>query len=441
MFSSFSNSLDLGKSMKNRFLSSMPLVRIRWTSFAAAMVMTAFLAPLALSQTYKVLHTFTGGTDGASPGWVLLVRDSSGNLYGTAGRGGAYTYGNVFKLNKNGKETVLYSFTGGSDGRYPDTGVVRDSTGNLYSTTNNGGNPKCKLRYAYQTAGCGVIFKLNPARKLTVIHTFMGPDGGYPDASPLLVVNGEFYGTTGGGGVNSSCQDINDGCGTVYKLTNSSSGWTEKALYSFGWNKGWQPFSGVVADSAGNLYGTTEGCNNGTQHPCGAVFRLAPGADGWKYTMLHGFTGGLNGGSDGAYPWAGLVRDSAGDFYGATQYGGAHNFGTIFKLTPTGKKTELYSFTGADGAYPLSTLTLDASGNLYGTTAEGGSSGTGCGGSGCGTIFKLDTAHHLTVLHNFTGGTDGGIPLGALLLDGGKLYGTANGGGAYNNGTVFELTP
>jgi len=264
--------------MTNRFSSMQlkALVRTQWASFAAVMVMTAFLPPSALSQTYKVLHAFTGGTDGASPGWVLLVRDSSGNLYGTAGRGGAFTYGNVFKLNKNGKETVLYSFTGGSDGRYPDVGVVRDSAGNLYSTTNNGGNPKCALRYAYQTAGCGVVFELTPAGKLTVIHTFMGPDGGYPDASPLLLVNGEFYGTTGGGGMNSSCQDINDGCGTVYKMTKSTSGWTEKALYSFGWNKGWQPFSGVVADTAWNLYGTIEGCSNGTQSPCGAASGASP---------------------------------------------------------------------------------------------------------------------------------------------------------------------
>jgi uncharacterized repeat protein (TIGR03803 family) len=430
--------------MKRGNAPSMPspaFARFFWIMFCAALMLAASPDQSSQAQTYKVLHAFTGGTDGASPGWVLLVRDSAGNLYGTAGGGGAFGYGNLFKLNKSGKETVLYSFSGGSDGRSPDSGVVRDQAGNLYGTTNVGGNPNCKLYDSYETHGCGVVFKVTPAGKFAVLHTFMGPDGGYPDASSLQNVNGTFYATTGGGGVNSNCQDTFDGCGTVFQLTKKSSRWTEKVLYSFGWNKGWQPFSGVIADSAGNLYGTTEGCNNGAQDPCGAVFRLAPGAHGWSYTMLHGFTGGINGGSDGAYLWAGLVRDSAGNLYGATQYGGADNYGTIFQLTPSGKKTLLYSFSGSDGAYPLSTLTLDASGNLYGPTSGGGSSGTGCGGLGCGTIFKLDTTHNLTVLHNFTGGDDGEVPLGALLLDGGKLYGTANGGGAYNSGTVFELTP
>lgn len=417
------------------------VVGVFWVALCEILLVAAAPAQTSQTQTYKVLHAFTGGADGASPGWVLLVRDSAGNLYGTAGSGGAFGSGNVFKLDKSGKETVLHSFTGVNDGRAPDSGVLRDRAGNLYGTTNVGGNPKCKLYQSYQTHGCGVVYKVTPAGKLTVLHTFMGPDGGYPEASSLQNVNGTFYATTGGGGVNSNCQDLFNGCGTVVQLTEKSSGWTERVLYSFGWNKGWQPFSGVIADSAGNLYGTTEGCNNGTQNPCGAVFRLAPSAGGWRYSVLHGFTGGINGGSDGAYPWAGLVRDSAGNLYGATQYGGAHNYGTIYQLTPGGKKTELYSFTGSDGAYPLSTLTLDASGNLYGTTSGGGSSGSGCGGLGCGTIFKLDTAHNLTVMHNFTGGDDGSVPLGTLLLDGGKLYGTANGGGAYNNGTVFEMTP
>src|ERR1039458_10031786 len=136
--------------MKKENATSVPdtaSVRGFWATLAAVLLVAVGVAQPALSQTYKVLHTFTGGADGASPGWVLLVRDSAGNLYGTAGRGGAFSYGNVFKLDKNGKETVLYSFTGGSDGRYPDAGVVRDGAGNLYSTTNNGGNPNCKLLY------------------------------------------------------------------------------------------------------------------------------------------------------------------------------------------------------------------------------------------------------------------------------------------------------
>jgi uncharacterized repeat protein (TIGR03803 family) len=391
------------------------------------------LAQPSPAQTYKVLHSFTGA-DGANPEFVLLVRDSSGDFYGTTSNGGAFGDGVVFKLDAGGKEKILHSFTGGSDGRSPAAGLIRDSSGNFYGTAQLGGNPNCVTYGNQQTEGCGVIFKLNSAGKFTVLHTFVGSEGAFPTDSLLETPNGTFYATTAGGGMSSECQDTGDGCGTVFKLTFTSGGWREKVVYDFGWNKGWQPYAGLTADSAGNLYGTTEGCNNGTQDPCGVVFELKPGANRWTYKMLHGFTGGYNGGSDGAYLWGGLVRDSTGKLYGVTNRGGADNFGTIFALTASGKKIELHSFTGADGAYPYSALTLDASGNLYGTTFQGGASNNG-------TIFKLDTAHKLTVLYSFPDTSKGQYPQGPLLLDGGKLYGTTLAGGATNNGTVFQLTP
>jgi uncharacterized repeat protein (TIGR03803 family) len=401
-------------------------------TLAALLLAVVGVAQSSPAQTYKVLHSFTGA-DGANPEFALLVRDSAGNLYGTTSNGGPFGDGVVFKLDADGKEKILHSFTGGTDGRSPAAGLIRDNAGNFYGTVQLGGKP-CVTYGNYQKQGCGVVFKLTSSGKFTVLHTFAGSEGAFPTDSLLETANGTFYATTAGGGISSACQDTGDGCGTVFKLTLTSTGWSEKVVYEFGWNKGWQPYAGLITDSAGNLYGTTEGCNNGTQDPCGVVFELRPSGNGWTYKMLHGFTGGYNGGSDGAYLWGGLVRDSAGNLYGVTNRGGGDNYGTIFELTATGKKIELHSFTGTDGAYPYSALTLDASGNLYGTTFQGGASNNG-------TIFKLDTAHNLTLLYSFPDTTKGQYPQGPLLLDGGKLYGTTLSGGATNNGTVFELTP
>jgi uncharacterized repeat protein (TIGR03803 family) len=421
------------KSSTSRGVPIMAAASRHWVTLAIVLTATVGLTPWSQAQPYKVLHSFTGA-DGANPEDVLLVRDSAGNIYGTASNGGASGGGTVFKLNASGKETVLHSFTGGSDGKSPAAGVTRDRAGNLYGTAQLGGNPNCQTYGNPHTQGCGVVFKVNFGGKFTVLHTFAGPEGAFPTDSLLESTKGTLYATTAGGGMSSTCEDTGDGCGAVFKLTLTSAGWTEEVLYNFGWNKGWQPYAGLIADSAGNLYGTTEGCNNGTQIPCGTVFRLAPGTHGWRYKMLHGFTGGYNGGSDGAYLWGGLVRDSAGNLYGTTNRGGAHNYGTIFRLTTNGKKAELYSFAGPDGAYPYSALALDTAGNLYGTTFLGGASNDGA-------VFKLDSAGKLTVLHSFTSNGDGQYPQGPLLLDGGTLYGTTLAGGAAGNGTVFNITP
>jgi uncharacterized repeat protein (TIGR03803 family) len=412
-------------------------------TFFAALVVPVQLVAQEQQQpgpTFTVLHAFTGLSDGAFPS-ASLVRDNAGNLYGTAAGGGAYGHGVVFKLGATGKETVLHSFTGGKDGAQPEAGLVRDVAGNLYGTTRTGG-----------VYGYGVVFKLDTTSKEIVLHSFTGgADGANPnfgDPGLLRDVAGNLYGTTGAGG-DLACRFVPaalvgsgfPGCGVVFKLDTTSK---ETVLHRFtGGADGADPATGLVRDAAGTLYGTTFGggdlaCGGGSG--CGVVFKLDTTG---KETVLHKFTGG----ADGAAPStaAGLVRDTAGNLYGTTFTGGHGCFGgcgVVFKLGTTGKETVLHTFTGgADGAGPEAGLVRDNAGNLYGTTDSGGDLTCG-GGSGCGVVFKLDTTGKETVLHTFTGGKDGAFPAGRLIQDSaGNLYGTAQSKGAFFSGVVFKLTP
>jgi uncharacterized repeat protein (TIGR03803 family) len=324
---------------------------------------------------------------------------------------------------------LLHTFTGGQDGANPVGVLVLDSAGNLYGTTNAGGNDnECTFE---PPDGCGVVFQLTPLAgggwQGKVLHTFTGGnDGGNPLAGLIMDAAGNLYGTTRGGGTN--CL----GCGTVFKLAPTGDGtWKETVLYNFcsvaNCADGEQPFAGLVSDSAGNFYGTTFTGGIGTCAPegCGVIFELTPIADGWKETVLHSFTGG----EDGANPAASLVLDAAGNLYGTTAYGGAtgencfHDLsgtgcGVAFQLTPTSngwKGAVLHTFTGnRDGGNPLAGLTLDSSGNLYGTAASGGNV-SDCKEfqyDGCGVVFELSAASSKggwkeAVLHAFTGGVDG----------------------------------
>jgi len=339
-------------------------------------------AQSAQAQTYKVLHTFTGGKDGGIPNAV--IQDAEGNLYGTTSAGGDYGYGTVFKLSKTGKVTVLYKFKGGADGGYPDAGVIPDATGDLYGTTAGGGAAACP-------GGCGTVFKLSKIGKETVLHSFTGgADGAFPNAV-IQDAKGDLYGTAEGGG-DTACFG---GCGTVFKLSKTGK---ETVLYSFkGGADGENPSAGVIQDAKGNLYGTTlydggRGCQG---FGCGVVFKLDTAG---KETVLHNFKGG----ADGEYPLAGVIREAKGNLYGTTFEGGAAGYGTVFKLSGTGKETVLYSFTGgADGGNPYAGVIQDAKGNFYTTTSAGGASGGG-------TVFKLSRTGKGTALYSFTGGTDGG---------------------------------
>jgi len=313
----------------------------------------------------RILHFFSGSpTDGSNP-YAGVLRDAAGNLYGTTLSGGASGFGVVFKLDTTAKETVMYSFTGGADGAYPQAGLVRDGAGNLYGTTSAGGSSVC-------SGGCGVVFKINTAGKETVLHAFAGfpTDGEFPVANVVRDAAGNLYGTTPYGG------GFDDG--VVFKVDATGK---ETILYTFtGGVDGGNPYGGLVRDAAGNLYGTTYtgGSGDCVGDGCGAVFKLT--ATG-KETVLYSFHG-----ADGATPTAGVVRDAAGNLYGATLSGGAFNQGVVFKLGTTGKETVLHSFSGNGGPYPVSpysSLVLDAAGNLYGTTPGGGP------GGGYGVVFKI----------------------------------------------------
>jgi len=321
---------------------------------------------LLTTGALKTLHTFVG-TDGANP-TPGLVADQNGNLFGTTSQGGVGTSaaGTVFKLAPPGTvggawtETVLHTFTGGADGAHPYAGLFLDTSGNLYGTTNAGG------AFNY-----GTVFELDSTGTETVLYSFTGLlDGAYPYAGVVLDSAGNLYGTTNAGGAFSH--------GTVYKVDASNS---ETVLHSFnGGTDGAYPSAGLTLDAAGNLYGTAnEGGATGTTGDDGTIFELNTTG---TFTVLHTFSGSVGGGN----PAAGMILNSAGKLCGVTTEGGDHDDdGTVFELDPaTSTFTLLHTFTaGGGGAYPYTGLVLDSAGNLYGATVSGGT------GMGRGLAYKI----------------------------------------------------
>jgi uncharacterized repeat protein (TIGR03803 family) len=386
--------------------------RLRALSVALAFVLLSALAaaPAAKAQSYKVLYNFTGGSDGANPYFGSLIQDEAGNLYGTASDAGSHGYGTVFKLTKSGKQTVLYSFTGGADGGYPYATLIL--SGNmLYGTTGWGGSGN-----GY--SGHGVVFQVNiKTGAETVLYTFTGgADGATSYASLVRDKEGNLYGTTYWGGANNY--------GTVFKVDPKTK--KETVLHSFDDSDGAYPTYGLTFNpSEKTLFGTAALGGSGSY---GVVFSLT--IKPATYTVLYNFTGG----SDGAAPSGTLALDPKGNLYGNANYGGASGAGAVFEVVPkTKQETVLYKFTGGtDGKYPNAGVIRDKKGNLYGTTNSGG--------SGYGVAFEL-TKGTETVLHSFDD-TDGAYPDCGVLQDSkGNLYGTTEAGGSSGAGVVWEITP
>lgn len=376
----------------------------------------------AHAQTETVLYNFTGGSDGAHP-QSRLTSDGKGNFFGTTYQGGASGAGTVFELSPSGSggwnEAVLHSFSGGlnigPDGAGPSGPVIFDSGGNLYGTTIFGGTDYIYCSY-------GTVFELSPAGASwteTTLYSSCDYNAlGVGFVNGLIMdAPGNLYGTTSRSGPNDY--------GNVFELSPSVGGWTGQAIYS----KAVSNDSGLMMDT-GNIFGTTPS----------TVFELSPnGIGGWNPTVIHLFAG---------YPYDGTgakgtpVLDQAGNLYGTTYEGGVYNRGTVYVLSrgQDGEWTEkiLYSFPGGkNGANPAAGIVFDAAGNIYGTTALGGSNGHG-------TVFELAAlggSHYQHIVLWTFNGTDGEGPLGSLILDNASnLYGTTNSGGSSNAGTVFEVT-
>lgn len=402
-------------------------------AIALFMALTMTVLPNATAQTETVLYNFTSSGAGDSP-YSDLIMDSAGNLYGMTCSGGAHDLGTVFELSpaSGGGWTVkiLHAFGATStDGGEPLAGLTMDSTGNLYGATAYGG-----------TGNFGVIFQLRPNANggwsEKILHTFTnnGKDGLYPGSNLTLDSAGNLYGTTWQGGAHNG--------GTVFKLVPTTSGsWLEKILSSLPNPNNVSNFNSepVIFDSAGNLYGTTL---IGGPSNAGFVFELIPTTSGpWTAKQLYAFS---KSGSGPYTPVSGVIFDSAGNLYGTTAQGGTGSTGTVYELSPSsgGTWTEqtIWNFpsTCSSGCDPVSGLIIDSAGNLYGTGQSGGTYNRG-------SVFELSPiagGWTETELHDFGGPGDGSYPKDGLLRDSsGNLYGTTNSGGSKNEGTVFEVTP
>jgi uncharacterized repeat protein (TIGR03803 family) len=379
-------------------------------AFALAIGLGVLISQHAQAQTFSVVHAFTGGSDGGSPLSGFTI-DEKGNLYGTASYGGTTEYGVVFKLNKKGVETVLHDFIGGTDGANPEGRLVRDAAGRLYGTTFAGG-----------AANAGTVFEVTRYGKETVLYSFAGgTDGANPIAGLTRDKAGNLYGTTTAGGANGngtvfelsekggvwteqvlySFGTDGDGAtpvagvtlhkgslygttsaggtagyGTVFELTKSKSGWAETVIYNFQMQSdGGIPYAGLTFDRSGNLYGgATEGGNGSDAG--GTIFELTPSNGGWTFTVLYSLPGwGISG------TFRDLYLDASGNIYATTHCDGTYESGTVYELTlsnGTWTYNSLYVFTGgSDGQYSFSNVVFDKQGNLFGTTNVGGANNFG----------------------------------------------------------------
>jgi uncharacterized repeat protein (TIGR03803 family) len=401
---------------------------------AAVALFCVAVALAAPAQRFEKLVDFNG-TNGANPE-SALVQSTDGSLYGMTYNGGAYvgcyrtaTCGTLFKISPQGTLTMLNSFCATTKcplGGLPAHALILASDDNLYGTTTFG------------ALGSGTVLKIS-GRKLTSIHSFCSRNGksgcedGYQANGLVQAIGGNFYGTTQDGGAQPNQ-------GTIFKITESG---TFTTLYDFcpvtrsaSCPDGQQPRAGLIQAFDGNFYGTALGGANDQ----GTVFRITPSG---VFTTLYTFCAQTNC-TDGAEPDAALLQATDGDFYGTTYDGGdpATNAGTVFKMTPAGALTTIYTFCAttncADGQFPAAELIQSTDGNFYGTTSDGYGSHRG------GTVFKLTAAGALTTLYSFcsqTNCTDGAEPVAALVqATDGNFYGTTDSGGSNGDGTVYRIS-
>ena len=392
------------------------------------LALTLLVTP-ASAQTFSLFYNFNF-TDGSAPNGGLIL-DSAGNFYGTTQFGGSFNRGNIFKLNSTGQETVLYTFTGSTDGGIPIGRLIRDSQGNLYGITSVGGDPTCS---------CGTVFELTTNGSLVVLHAFLGGTDGAQNPGQaelgLVMVNGNLYGSASFGGV-SGC-DGSLGCGVLFKVTLAG---VETVLYRFtGQADGAFP-QDLITDAAGNIYGATGGSY--MQGNGGTLFKLDTTGN---LTTLYTFPEG----AEGTSPRWRLLRTVQGVFYGVTQFGGntttcalgTLGCGIAFSVNAQGTEHVLHTFgeQAGDGEEPSAGL-LDDAGNGYGTTFYGGIVNSTCS-LGCGVVFQGNVAGKYSVIYRFTGASDGFNPAGGLVADRlGNIYGATLSGGSGGNGVIYKIAP
>ena len=398
------------------------------TSLTISFVIAVLFSTAWAASTTKLIYSFGGGSDGEYLD-TELVRDSAGNLYGTSVQGGPYNSGTVFQVTPAGLHTVLYDFRGGADGGEPYKGVTLDAAGNLYGTAVTGGGGACE-------GGCGVVFQLTNSGGVwtqSVIHAFRGSDGSGPGSPVAVDAHGNLYGTTPTGGAY--------GMGVVYRLSpNGTGGWNFHVIHTFtgGADGGGGSAGKILIDSKGHLFGV---CTVGGVNGFGTVYAMSLIQGKWIFKTLYAFKDQ----PDGALPYGSVVADKFGNLYGTTYYAGANDWGTVYKLTRSNgawTETVLYSFQGGtDGAQPLSSLVADGARHFYGTTSAGGSSTCGCG-----VIFKItrNSAGQWTekVLYRFPGAPNAGQAYNGMVSDSaGNFYGATVHGGGTNDGAIYEFTP
>ena len=383
---------------------------------------------MALAQA-TILHSFNGSdeNDGNEPVGPVAF-DAGGNLYGTTFNGGTTGWGTIFKLTPGASgwsETIFFNFNG-QEAAWPTSPLTFDSVGDVYGSTFFGG-----------LLNDGTVFEINSTGgEFTALHDF-GPlahDGTNPRSGVIFDKLGNAYGTSTGGG--------KYGNGTVFQLSPiAGGGWKEKILHSFNDTDGWQPSPGLVIDDAGNLYGTTGfgGSSSACDSGCGVVYEVSPNGDGeFSEKVLFNFNN-----KNGANPFTALTIDGEGNLYGMTSAGGPYNWGGVFELSHksgTWKMKVLHNFNsnGVDGNSPFGVLARDSAGNLYGATGYGGAYGVG-------TVFELSPQKgglwQETILYNFNSAGGGGYSPGSgpVLDHAGNLYGTTENGGTYGGGTVYEI--